>query len=260
MKFKGLYEFYGLWELCFDEDACDHLSQHVLETIDNLPGYLVQVEFDNGHVRVRVCASRVHDAVAESLNDTIFLWLNNNGGGDVRSLHSLGSAGMSHYLTQLSLVFPFNGINQKCPDKSWIPRDIDINNPLVIIINGTNQGYPTMVLEVGYKHETYPQLLRDAAQKHMNANTSVQCHIGIKIHRQTARFQIAVTERTAGGGLNVYYESGMMAVHTPCPGVTFTIPKRHIFFAVPAHLISATLTPDLIIPAEQIREIMAKYW
>ena len=49
--------------------------------------------------------------------------------------------------------------HSKEPDESWIPRDIDANNPNVRLQPGTSRIYPTFVLEVGYQHESYPELL-----------------------------------------------------------------------------------------------------
>lgn len=66
-----------------------------------------------------------------------------------------------------AVEFQYNQAGQsKEPDESWIPRDIDPNDPMVRRQPINNQIYPTFILEVGYMHESYPELLQDAANKH----------------------------------------------------------------------------------------------
>lgn len=104
-------------------------------------------------------------------------------------------------------------------------------------------------------HETYPQLLRDAAGKHFSALTSVQLYVGIKIHRETRRFQVVVADRLPGpaGGYNITFETdGLIPIDVPTQS-TFTLPSRLLFFGVPPHLIPQTTTPDLIIAVDVIR-------
>jgi hypothetical protein len=157
---------------------------------------------------------------------------------------------------KLLIEFKYNQVGaKKEPDESWIPRDIDGNNPNVRFIPGTNDIYPTFVLEVGYQHETYPELLRDAAAKHFSPMTSIQLYLGIKIHRNSRRFQTVLCDRAPrnAGGTNILFSTnGMLSVDVPTP-LSFTLPSRLLFFGVPAHLIPATATPDLVVPLERIR-------
>ena len=117
-----------------------------------------------------------------------------------------------------------------------------------------NQIYPTFVLEVGYMHESYPELLRDAVNKHFSPLTSIQLYLGIKIHKVSRRFQTVVRDR-----VNILFETnGLLSVDTPTL-LSFTLPKRLLFFGVPAHLIPPTSTPDLIIPLERVRNFILNY-
>ena len=142
----------------------------------------------------------------------------------------------------------------KEPDQSWVPRDIDPNHPNLRLQPGSNQVYPTFVLEVGYMHESYPELLRDARGKHFSPLTSVQLYMGIKIHRATRRYQVVVLDR-----VNTLFETnGLLSVDTPAL-LTFTLPKRLMFFGTPAHLIPPTLTVDLVVPLDLIRQFIANY-
>src|SRR5436305_10162559 len=77
------------------------------------------------------------------------------------------------------------------------------------MIPETNKIYSTLVLEIEYRHESYSQLLCDAAEKHFSPLTSVQLYVGIKIHRETRRFQVFSAERLARpqGGVNVIFET-----------------------------------------------------
>ena len=55
------------------------------------------------------------------------------------------------------------------------------------------------------------------------------------------------------GGANILFSTnGMLSVDVPTL-LSFTLPAHLLFFGVPANLIPATATPNLVIPLERIR-------
>ena len=125
---------------------------------------------------------------------------------------------------------------------------------------GTQEVYPTFVLEIGYQHESYAQMLRDAQEKYFAIITSVQVYVGIKIYLETRRMKAALLVRAPGGGGATEIDStnGFLGLDEPTVK-TFTIPADRIWFGVPPHLVPQTTTGDLILSLEDVRERIVRY-
>lgn len=136
----------------------------------------------------------------------------------------------------------------KEPDESWLPRDIDPNNPNVRRQPGTNRIYATFVLEVGYQHESYPELLRDAANKHFSPLTSVQLYTN-RLGDFKPCYAIVL--------ISSFRQPVSIDIPTK---FSFTLTSRHLFFGVPVHLIPQTSTPDFIFPLERVRDFILNHF
>jgi hypothetical protein len=124
-----------------------------------------------------------------------------------------------------------------------------------VLVGTSNVGYPTFTVEVAKSHESEPQLLSDASNKHFSPMTGVMVWLGIKMY-PTHQFSVTLLERDtqAGfGALPTLAHTGFLSSAGPVQA-TITIPKRLIYHGVPNHLVPPTTTPDFILDLNVIRE------
>jgi hypothetical protein len=166
---------------------------------------------------------------------------------------------LNTYVTLTNLGLRYAPNCSKQPDNSWLPRDIDPNTPGVLHQPGSQEIYPTFVLEIAYQHETFPQMMRDAAEKHFAPTTSVQVYLGIKVYKTTRRYKAVLAVRAPGGGATeVDSTDGFLNLDEPTVK-TFRIPGDRIWFGVPANMIPQTTTADLILSLECVRARVSKF-
>jgi hypothetical protein len=170
--------------------------------------------------------------------------------------------------------------SEKSPDQSFRPRNILPGPNLAKLIPGTAIPYPTFTIEVGKTHETYPQLLADAENKHFSPITSIQVWLGIKLYPTTARMKLALKVRDAARGYgsdpNQLVETPVMELDQPT-NLQIIVPKAHIFFAVqppwpptsltrlgantlPPQPVPGGMTDDFVIDVETIRSNVEDNW
>lgn len=116
---------------------------------------------------------------------------------------------------------------------------------------GTNVPYPTVVLEVAHKIESWRRLKDDARKKAFSRMTSIQVVIGIKIYERHIRCFWG--SRGANGTDMVFREQTSKLDVQQASAIVFTIPKDLVFWGVPCHLIPTTSGPALILPIETLR-------
>ena len=158
----------------------------------------------------------------------------------------------------ISLVFPWAVGSRKSPDNSFLPKNIQC--PPGRFINNTNVPYPTFTVEISKSNETWPQLLREADERHFSPLTGVMVWLGVKIFPETDQMRVCLKERdpiTGHGSLDPPI-TGYISTDVPCQA-TITIPKRLIYHGVPNQLIPPTTTPDYILDLELIREAINSF-
>ena len=213
-------------------------TYHLMQERGLLPeaydSYRLQYELDHNHLIVHM-ASPVHDAAANSWNDTITLW-HTNGGNGASTLRQRGQGRITHFKRYI-LTFPeyrWMAGSEKSPDQSFVPCSI-LSPPSLIIPGTIAAPYPTMVIEVCKTHESYNDLFDDAAIKHFSAQTSVQVWIGVKLYDgHGGRFRCMFRLRDpinngilAGSGASTDF----LSIHQPT-NIEFVIPKSEIFWGV----------------------------
>ena len=228
-------------------------------------------ELDRNHLIVHM-ASPAHDAAANSWNERIALW-STNGGASPSSLRQLGRGRMTCLRSQLTIPeYRWTADSEKSPDQSFVARNIQF--PPALVIPGTlSAPYPSMVIQISKSHETYNELLEDAAVKHFSTSTSVRVWVGAKLYpghggRFKAMFRLrdpATGGVLAGSGAS----TGFLSLNQTT-NIEFIIPKTEIYFGVvplPPTLFAtpgqAALPPpqnpgqptdDLVLPVEELRE------
>ena len=237
-------------------------------------------ELDANILLVRVAASLAHDACANAINVHIGMWSSNGGNGPLDSLEQLGQGGKQSFnrLTNLIEWYRSPG-TRKSPDQSFRPSDISRLLGANLIPGTTTLIYPTMVIEIGVSHETYPQLLRDAEAKHFSIMTSVRVWVGVKAFpgkRMRCAFKIRDINRGYGWDPNRGAETDYIDFAVPTQ-IQFIIPKAEIFFATAPANIPPTLftlpsnfalppqnnagpTDDYVLPLELFRKALFKNW
>jgi hypothetical protein len=91
-EFSSLYEDFGLKDITFDHDGFEFFQKKFAESIQ-IDGFRVKLELIDFRIVIRVRAQRPHEAAKETLHMGIFVWLYNQGIGDLRALIPIGSSG-----------------------------------------------------------------------------------------------------------------------------------------------------------------------
>jgi len=153
----------------------------------------------------------------------------------------------------MQVDYRYNGRASKSPDNSFVPRDIQV--PPAKLKPGTNIPYPTVVIDVGHKHEGWKKLKRDARTKAFTRMTSIQILVGIKIF--TSHFRAFWARRSATGtGMNIQETTPKLDARVPT-NLTFTLPKNLVFWGVPQPNWPVTPTPNLTLHMETLRLAIA---
>ena len=114
-----------------------------------------------------------------------------------------------------------------------------------------NIPYPTVIIEVGHRNESWKRLKQDAGTKAFAHQTSIQVLIAIKIY--TAHFRVFWASRSMTGvGMKIEQSSPKLDIQTPT-NLSITIPKQLVFWGVPPVNHPVTSTPDLILQLETLR-------
>ena len=156
----------------------------------------------------------------------------------------------------MEIDYSYSNTNSKSPDNSYVPRDIA--TPPGNLKPGANIAYPTIVIEVGHRHERWDKLKRDARNKASAASTTIQVVIGIKLF--TSHFRMFWGCRSpTGRGMNIQDTTPKLDARTPT-NLIFTISKALVFFGVPAHLLPVSPTPNLDLPIEILRVAVRRFF
>jgi hypothetical protein len=87
-------------------------------------------------------------------------------------------------------------------------------------------------------------------------------YLGIKIY-PSKRMRVVLLERNAVRGFGYrtppLAETPFIDINVPCNTI-IVVPKRLIFFGVPAALVPSTVTPDYQLGVDIIRRSVLKYW
>jgi len=239
-------------------------------------------ELEANKLKIRELASPAHDAAANSLNVALALWSTDLGLGR-ESLEQLGQGRKNLIIILIHLIeWYFQAGSEKSPDQAFRPLHIQVGNNLAKLVPGTNAIiYPTFTIEVGKTHESYPQLLDDAEQKHFSPLTSIQVWLGIKLFSQSQRMKVVVKFRNNSLGYGadpaLFIESETLPIFQPTT-LQIIIPKDRIYFAVPQYQIPKTriavpgqnvlpvpaaptgVIDHFVVPVETIRQGVARNW
>jgi len=181
-------------------------------------------------------ASPAPDAAANSWNERIALW-STNGGASPSSLRQLGQLEGRMTCLRSHLTIPeyrWNAGSEKSPDQSFVARNRQL--PLALVIPGTiSAPYPSMVIEISKTHETYNELLEDAAVKHFSTSTSVRVWVGAKLYPgHGGRFKpmFRLRDPATGGVLAGSGASTGFLSLNQTTDIEFIIPKTEVYFGV----------------------------
>lgn len=119
--------------------------------------YKVIVDLDDGYLHIRVVPGNIHAAASSAFNYSIESWANNLQHvppGTIPPLRNRSDASRFSHFSLLLLIqvdCRYNGQASKSPANSFVPQVIQI--PPAKLKPGTNIPYPTVVIEVGHRHE-----------------------------------------------------------------------------------------------------------
>lgn len=138
------------------------------------------------------------------------------------------------------LDYRYHANSSKSPDLSFTPKDISIP-PAMAQPNTAKPGYaglafPTVVIEVAHKHESWQRLFTDGQEKAFSRNTSVQILIGIKIYTSNIRAFWGKRKLTGRG----------MDVMRVTPKIRLDRPTRSYFLIPSALIYWGTVAPPFV--------------
>ena len=152
----------------------------------------------------------------------------------------------------------------KQPDASFGPRGLPppSRNNNIKIRPGSYSSYPTFVFEIAYANEDRERLLRDADEKHLSPNTSVNVWLGIKVQTSTTGITFWAgwgRRKLVGNGLHLEEQtqdangvSAYYPVQTENPLMRqLTIPSMYIFHPLPS---PPHLPQSFVLSFEDVRQ------
>jgi hypothetical protein len=191
--------------------------------------FKVIIDLEEGMLHIRAVPGALHGTAATAFNYTFESWANNFmpvPPGTTPPLRSRNDASgyPRLFLWLMQIDCRYDDRSSKSPDNSYVPRGILI--PPAKLIPGTNIPYPTVVVEVGHRNESWRRLKRDARTKAFAPMTSIQVLIAIKIY--TAHFRVFWASRSMTGvGMRIEH-SPKLDIQTPT-NLSITIPKTLVF-------------------------------
>jgi hypothetical protein len=221
-------------------------------------GYLIY-HLDGNKLGVEVIPSLCRDSVAAAIGTDLIRWAESGGARDCL-LPVLGGDTTLIFLSLTSLVWLYDPTSKKSPDNSFIAANIQI--PPGKPIGTSNVCYPNVTVEVAKAHESWDQLLPDAAGKHFSATTGVMAYVGVKIF-PSRRIRVCLLVRNVLQGFGYIdpplADTRFINIDAPS-NMTIVVPKDLIFFGVPPALVPPTVTPNYNLDVDMISQRCVTFW
>lgn len=248
-----LHVQYGyLTDYQLDNDAFEYIGSKLPKYFH---GQRMLVELDQGYICARTVPQEVHETMIRRVDMIILNWANSSDPVDPPFIPS-GSAGYVFIIPSANFIdYVWSNHGKKSPDCSYVPRDLTVppakRKLRTPVVNATVPPYPTMVVEIAHKHESWKKLKDDARRKAFSSRTSIHCMIGIKFYKNHFQAFWGV-RRAIGWGIQIRESTGKLPKYTPT-NMIFTIPRADFWWGVPAGVIPQTASPHFIFSLEQLR-------
>jgi len=252
-----------LLEFRMDSMIFDYVARGIQQHYEE---YRVIAEFDSGYLRIRTIPGSTHEILGEFVRDDIKNWANQSAPrGQDKPLMGMGSAGM---LTDRVILSAANdqdytwGIRRgsrgrKSPDLSFRPRDLTVPPARYQVRSSKpSDHYPTIVVELAHRNESWNRLVNDARRKAFARQTSIQVAIGIKIFRRDFRCFWAKRHRN-GAGMTIVQRTPKLPLNA-ATNIVFTIPRDVFWWGIPAQGVPATATQDYDLSMDWLRQQINK--
>jgi len=243
-----------LIEFRMDDDLYERVAKMVQKRYQEM---YVFTEFDSGYMRIRTVPSQVHEVLMGYLRSDLQKWANSSAPrGQDDPFLDMGSAGMlpdrvSCVADAQDYTWGQRVKGRKSPDLSFRPQALTVPPGKYQLRRAGNEHYPTMVIEVAYRNESWRRLVDDARRRAFAAQTSIQIVLGIKIYKH--HFRCFWGRRSARGyGMNIIQQTDKLARNTPTNDV-FTIPRALFWWGIPAANIPPTATQNYDLSMDWVR-------
>jgi hypothetical protein len=243
-----------LTEFRMDDDLYERVAKMVQKRYKEMH---VFTELDSGYLRIRTVPSQVHEVLIGYIRSDLHKWANSSAPrGQYDPFLDMGSAGtlpdhVSSDTNAQDYAWGQRVKGRKSPDLSFRPRALTVPPGKYQIRRAANEHYPTMVIEVAYRNESWRRLVDDARRKAFAAQTSIQIVLGIKIYNH--HFQCFWGRRSARGyGMNIIQQTDKLARNTPTNDV-FSIPRALFWWGIPPANVPLTATQNYDLPMDWVR-------
>lgn len=153
------------------------------------------------------------------------------------------------------LGYKYDHIHMKQPDSSYTPRDLTCP-PALPQPEYQNDPYPTLVIEIAHRHETWGQLLADARYKAFSQYTTIQIVVGVKIYAKHMKW-VWAKRAAVGHGMKIVRTTPKMRINQPTTRL-FKLPADLVFWGLPA--LPPLPTPYFPLRLETLRQRIERYF
>jgi len=140
---------------------------------------------------------------------------------------------------------------KKSPDLSFRPIELRAPPGKFQVRRQADEHYPTIVVEIAYRNESWRRLVNDAGRKAFARETSIQIVLSIKIFKNDfCRFW--ARRHAQGYGMTIVQQTTKLPLNTPTNDI-FSTPRGLFWWGIPAAKIPATASPNYDLSIDWVR-------